>query len=202
MEVPSLGKHRYFCTLVDDKTGFLWYHPCLVKLDFTPWFIKMDYLFLNHYQSHVKILGSDHSGEYVNTALEEYCTRNGIAMELTVPHTPEQNGVAERANRKILDKGCTIMKDANAPDFLWADAFAMVIYAINRTAGGCSSSMTPFEAFFGEKPDISHMWVWYSDVFIHQPKSLGAGKLGEWGHQVKFLGYPDNSAGYRTYDPL
>ncbi len=118
-----------------------------------------------------------------------------------MPHTPKQNGIAKHANEKILDKGHTIMKDTNAPDFLWADAFATAVYVINRTAGSCSSSMTPFEAFFGDKPDVSHMWVWYSDVFIHQPKGLGAGKLGEWGHQVKFLGYPDNSAGYRTYDP-
>ena len=48
-----------------------------------------------------------------------------------VPHTPEQNGVAERANRKILEKGHTIIKDSNALNFLWVDAFAMVVYAIN-----------------------------------------------------------------------
>ena len=93
------------------------------------------------------------------------------------------------------------MKDMNAPDFLWADAFATVVYAINRTARSWSGSVTPFEAFFGEKPDVSHMQVWYADVFIHQPKGLGAGKLGECGHQVKFLGYPESSVGYKTYDP-
>ncbi len=93
------------------------------------------------------------------------------------------------------------MKDMNAPDFLWADAFATVVYAINRTARSWSGSVTPFEAFFGEKPDVSHMQVWYADVFIHQPKGLGAGKLGECSHQRKFLGYPESSTGYKTYDP-
>ena len=44
------------------------------------------------------------------------------------------------------------------------------------------------------------MRVWFSDVFIHQAKDLGAWKLG-CGHLVKFLGYPENSAGYKTYDP-
>ena|SRR5258708_24435337 len=92
------------------------------------------------------------------------------------------------------------MKDANAPNFLWADTLATVVYAINRTAGSWSGSVTPFEAFFGEKPDVSHMWVWYADIFIHQPKGLGGGKLGECSHRVKFLGYPENSAGYKTYD--
>ncbi len=156
---------------------------------------------MNHYQSHIKILRSDQGGEYVNTALEDYCAKFGITMEFTVPHTPEQNGITEHANQKILDKGRTIMKDSSAPDFLWADAFATAVYAINRMAGSHSDSMTPFKAFFGEKPNISHMHVWYSNMFIHQPKSLGAVKLGEHGHQVKFLRYLDNSTGYRTYDP-
>ena len=91
----------------------------------------MDSFFVNHYQSHTKILRSDQGREYVNTALEDYCARNGIAMEFMVPHTPEQNGIAECMNRRILDKGCTIMKDAGAPDFLWANAFATAVYAIN-----------------------------------------------------------------------
>ena len=118
-------------------------------------------------------------GEYVNNVLRNYCSENGIAVELTVPHTPEQNGVAERGNRKILDKGRTIMKDMNAPDFLWAEAFATAAYAINRTASPSLGKMTPFKAFFDRKPDISHMRVWYSDAYAHQPKDLGAKKLGE-----------------------
>ena len=56
MEVPSLGKWRYFCILVDNKTSYLWFYLCFAKSDFTPWFIKMDSFFLNHYQSHTKIL--------------------------------------------------------------------------------------------------------------------------------------------------
>ena len=61
---------------------------------------------------------------YSGAMLAEAIADNGIKLEFTVPHTPEQNGVAERTNCKILDKGRTIMRDAGAPDFLWADAFA------------------------------------------------------------------------------
>ncbi len=114
---------------------------------------------------------------------------------------PKQNGVAERTNWKILDKGRTIMKDAGAPDFLWADAFATVIYAMNQTISTWAGNRTPHEAFFGTKPDVSHMRVWYSNVFVHQPKELGAWKLGERGHPAKFLGYPEALSRYRTYDP-
>ena len=105
---------------------------------------------------------------------------------------PEQNGVAERANWSILDKGHTLLKDASAPDFLWADAFATAVYAINHTVSLSAGKVTPFEAFFHQKPD----------VYIHQLKDLGSRKLGEWGCHVKFIGYPHDSSGYRTYDPI
>ncbi len=97
------------------------------------WFVKLDKLFANQYGTNTKVLWSNRGGEYVNTSLERYCAENRIKLEFTVPHMPEQNGVTERTNWKILDKGRTIMKDTGAPDFLWADAFATVVYAMNRT---------------------------------------------------------------------
>ena len=72
-----------------------------------------------------------------------------------------------------------IMKDARAPDFLWAKAFTTAVYAINRTISVNSGGVTPFKAFSGWKLDIGHMRVWYLDVFTHQPKELGSRKLGE-----------------------
>ena len=134
----------------------------------------------------------------MNNTLESFCANNGIILECSVAHTPEQNGVAERANRKVEDKLCTLMKDAAAPDFLWADAGAIATYAINRTISVSSGGVTPFEAFFGMRPLIDHMHIWYCNVFIHRDKALGAKKLGERGKLVKFLGYPENVSGYRT----
>ena len=98
METTSLGKRQYFCILVDDKTGYTWFHPCTLKSEFTNWFIKLDKLFVNQYGTHAKVLWSDLGGEYVNTLLERYCTESGIKLKFTVPHMLEQNGVAERTN--------------------------------------------------------------------------------------------------------
>ena len=56
MEVVSLGKRCYFCILVDDMTGYMWFHPCMLKSDFTKWFIKLDWLFMNQYGMHTKVL--------------------------------------------------------------------------------------------------------------------------------------------------
>ena len=167
MDVASLGGSHYFCILVDDQSGYIWYHAIAKKSDFSMWFIKMDKLFINQYQTHVKILRSDGGGEYVNSFLESYCADNGIIMERTVAHTPEQNGVAEQANRKIEDKLWMLIKDANAPLSLWADAGAVATYAINRTVSASSQGVTPYEAFHGIRPSINHMRVWYCDAYIH-----------------------------------
>ncbi len=56
METLSLGKRHYFCILVDDKTGYCWFHTCSLKSDFTPWFTQLNKLFHNHYGTHTKIL--------------------------------------------------------------------------------------------------------------------------------------------------
>ena len=140
MEVQLLGKKHYFCILVNDRSQFLWFQPCT-------WFIKLDMMFANHYGTHIKILCTDQGGEYVNSILETYCMQNGIVIELTVLHTPEQNGVAERANWRILDKGHTLLKDSGAPNYLWANAFTTAIYAINQTVSssiGTPHHMRPF----------------------------------------------------------
>ena len=96
-------------------------------------------------------------GEYVNHHLESFCADNGIILEHSVAHTPEQNGVAERANQKIEDKLRTLIKDAGAPDFLWADAGAVATYAINRTISALSGGITLYETFYGICPTVDHM---------------------------------------------
>src|SRR5260221_13940779 len=91
MEMTSLGKRGYFCTLVDDKSGYTWFYPCVLKSNFTEWFMKLNRLFVNHYVTHAKILHPDSGGVYVNASLDKYCSEHGIELKFTVPHTPKQN---------------------------------------------------------------------------------------------------------------
>src|SRR5258708_40190830 len=63
MEMMSLGKSCYFCTLVDDKSGYTWFYLCALKSDFTEWFIKLNSLFISQYETHTKNLNSNHGAE-------------------------------------------------------------------------------------------------------------------------------------------
>lgn len=51
----------------------------------------------------IKIIRSDNGGEYCSNKFKEYFNQEGIVRQLTVPHTPEQNGVAERANQTLCE---------------------------------------------------------------------------------------------------
>src|SRR5260370_31036756 len=178
-EHPSLRGNRYFATLIDDMSGMIWVRPLKLKADFVNWFIKMDAIFFNQYGTHVSTLHTDNGGEYINQRLKEYCDQHGILLELTVPHTPQQNGVAERANCTLTECMHAMMKDANCPMGLWAEAVCTTAYCLNQTATSANGGVTPIQAFEGITLDISHMRVFYSDAYIHCPKSEGAKKLGD-----------------------
>jgi len=187
--------------LIDDMSGMIWVCPLKHKANFVDWFFKMDAIFLNQYKRHVSTLWTDNGGEYVNQWLQDYCSQHGILLELTVPHTPQQNGVAEQANWTLTEHMHAMMKDTDCPMMLLGEAICTAAYCLNQTPTSTNGGITPFQAFKGSIPDISHMKVFYSDVYIHHPKSDGAKKLGDHAHLVKFIGYPDGVNGYKFYDP-
>ena len=67
-------------------------------------------------------------GEYTSKEFDEYCRQEGIRRQLTVPYTPEQNGVAERKNRSIVGVARAMLHDQSLPFFLWAKACSTVVY--------------------------------------------------------------------------
>ncbi|KAH9325285.1 hypothetical protein KI387_005463, partial [Taxus chinensis] len=51
----------------------------------------------------LKCLRSDNGGEYYSNEFNDYCSKNGIRRQKTVPGTPQQNGVSKRMNRTIME---------------------------------------------------------------------------------------------------
>eukprot|EP00794_Sanderia_malayensis_P011867 gene11867-biopygen9507 len=70
----------------------------------------------------VKKLRADNGGEYKSDDFEKYCKERGILREDTIPYTPQQNGVAERMNRTIMETVRSIMHHAKLPMMFWAEA--------------------------------------------------------------------------------
>ena len=77
------------------------------------------------------INGSDNAGEYTSKEFVSFCRDVGIKRELTTPYNPQQNGVAERKNRTIMEVVKTMIHDQDLPMCLWAEAAMAAIYVHN-----------------------------------------------------------------------
>ena len=81
----------------------------------------------------VKLLRTDNGGEFCSHAFNDYCRKEGIFRHHTIPHTPQQNGVAERMNRTIISKARCMLSNARMSKRFWAEAAATACYLINRS---------------------------------------------------------------------
>ncbi|GAU35304.1 hypothetical protein TSUD_389290 [Trifolium subterraneum] len=120
--------------------------------------------------------------------------------QLTVPRSPQQNGVAERKNRTILEMARSMLKSKRLPKELWAEAVACAVYLSNRSPTRSVLGKTPQEAWSGRKLGISHLRVFGSIAHAHVPYEKRS-KLDDKSEKYIFIGYDGNSKGYKLYNP-
>jgi len=115
MPVQSPKGSRYILTFIDDASRYSYVYFLEKKNETFDTFVKFKTRVERETGKQLKTLRSDGGGEYVNREMEKYLTKNGIRHETTAAHTPEQNGVAERYNRTLLETIRSIMHAANIP---------------------------------------------------------------------------------------
>ena len=147
----------------------------------------------------LKALRTDNGGEYMSTEFQTYLKKEGVRHELTVPKTPEQNGVAERMNRTLAEGVRAMLADARLPHRFWAEALSTTVYLRKRSPAMAVKGMTPFEAWTGEKPNVGHLRVFGCAAYAHIAKD-DRKKLDVKSRKCIFLGYGTETKGYRLYD--
>ena len=85
-------------------------------------------------------------------------------------YTPEQNGVAERKNRTIVEATCAMLCDQGLPKFLWGEVVNTVVYVQNRCQHSSLDSKNPEEVFSRKKRNVSHFRFFGCPVYFHVPK--------------------------------
>ena len=113
---------------------------------------------------------------------------NGIIHQKTTPWTPEQNRVSERLNLTIIDRVQTILIESELPLSLWAKAVEYAVYTKNRSPTAVLKDKTPYEAFWGDKPDISHLHVFSSQCYMHNDSPTQR-KFDACAFPAIFIGY-------------
>ncbi|MCO5557929.1 hypothetical protein L7F22_011502 [Adiantum nelumboides] len=148
----------------------------------------------------IKSIRSDRGGEFLSENFARWCKSEGIRRQLTTPYTPSQNGVVERKNRTIMEMARAMLAHASLPRSYWAEACNTAVYIQNRFPTRALQDMTPFQAYYGRKPTVSHFRVFGCSAFVHIPKEKRQ-KLDFKSRKLLFLGYSAESDAYRLYDP-
>ena len=81
---------------------------------------------------------------------QQLCRDEGIERHFTVSHTPQQNGVAERLNRSLLEKIRCLLSQSGLEKIFWAEALTYASHLINRMSSSTIEGKTPMEKWSGE----------------------------------------------------
>lgn len=152
----------------------------------------------------LKSLRTDGGGEYTSAAWGQYAMEKGINHELTAPYSPQQNGMAERLNRTLLEKMRCLLIWSKLPKSYWGVALLHANWLRNRLPTSALKGGVPIEAWTGRKHNLkmNHTFgclVQYLKVGADKdPKSAKFASRTSFGI---FLGMPVGQSGFLVFDP-
>ncbi len=130
----------------------------------------------------------DGGGEYSSNEFNEYLNEHGIQKKYSCSYSPQQNGVAERKNKHIVEIARAMLNENNLPNYFWVEVVTTIVYIMNRTPTTTIHGMTPKEKFIGKKLDISHLKVFGCITYVHVPNEKRS-KLDPKAEKCIFIGY-------------
>ncbi|KAJ0490671.1 putative RNA-directed DNA polymerase [Helianthus annuus] len=199
--IPSTDGYLYYVVFVDDFSRFTWLYPLKFKSDFYNILVTFLNFVHNQFECNVKIFQSDGGTEFTNNRVQSLFQQHGIFHRLSCPHTPQQNGRAERKHRHITEMGLAMMFNSHCPAQFWLDAFTSATYIINRLPTPILQNKSPFEMLFHRPPSYSNFRVFGCRVFPFL-RDYTKHKLLPRSEPCIFIGYSPKYKGYRCLDPI
>ncbi|GJW04587.1 putative ribonuclease H-like domain-containing protein [Tanacetum coccineum] len=197
--VRSINHASYCLVITDDCSRFCWVF-FLAKKDETSNILKTFIRQIeNQLNQKVKIIRSDNGTEFKNRVMLEFCGEKGIKQEFSNARTPQQNGVAERMNRTLIEAARTMLADSHLPTTFWAEAVNTACYTFNRVRVTKPQNKTPYELLFGHKPILSYIRPFGCHVTILNTLSP-LGKFDGKSDEGFLVGYSVNSKAFRVYN--
>jgi transposase InsO family protein len=197
---PSMGGFLYYVLFVDDCTRMVIAYPIAKKSDVLDRFLTFKAWAEAKTGKRLRAFRTDGGGEYFSHAFSEHLRTSGVARQKTPPYTPEHNGVAERANRTLMEAVRALLIHARLHKRFWALALHTAVYLRNRSPTSAVEGMTPFEAFTGQRPSLDHLHVFGCLAYVHVP-DVKRGKLDPKSRPCTFVGYSTESKAYLFWDP-
>lgn len=123
--------HTDFMLFIDAYSKMMWVTFLKEKFEAFSKFKAFKALVENETGKKLKCLRSDRGGEFTSNEFVKYCDEQGIKRQVSVPRTPQKNGVAERMNKTIVDAARTMILQGNMSKMFWREAVSIVVYTLN-----------------------------------------------------------------------
>ena len=187
---------RYILTVIDDFSKKRFTKICKDKSEYSQSFIDIAMVIENHCGRPIEIIRSDN--EFRTNALKEWCRVKGAVQQFSVPYSPSQNGVAERAIGEEFALVRTLLNQAGLPLEFWEDARVFTDFILDcRLTNGTGLQQTPYEIWYNKKPYLEFMKPFGGKCYVKLP--LIANKsLGNRAIEGVYLGPSVDQKGYRV----
>ncbi|GKA08034.1 putative ribonuclease H-like domain-containing protein [Tanacetum coccineum] len=197
--VRSINHKTYCLVITDDFSRFSWVFFLRTK-DETSGILK-DFIrqIENQLNQKVKTIRCDNGTEFKNKDTIELCGSKGIKREYSNARTPQQNRVAERKNRTLIEAARTMLADSFLPNTFWAEAVSTACYVLNRVLVTKPQNKTPYELIIGKIPIISYIRSFGCHVTILNTIDH-LGKFEEKYDEGFLVRYSLNSKAFRVYN--
>ncbi|GJS81147.1 retrovirus-related pol polyprotein from transposon TNT 1-94 [Tanacetum coccineum] len=130
MRVPSINGKKY---ILDDYSRYTWVYFLRTKDEALDMIIN----FINQVQQNLKAqilkIRTDNGTEFKNEKLQSFYAKLGIVHNTSIARTPQQNGLVECRNRRLVNAARTMLIFLKTPEFLWAEAIATACFTHNRS---------------------------------------------------------------------
>ena len=143
----------------------------------------------------VKCLRTNNGLEFCNKEFEQCCQKWGIRRHKTIRFTPQQNGLAERMNRTLIDKTRCLLINSKFSRSFWAEVVSTTSYLVNKSPSAAIGFKTPQELWSGKAESYEHLRVFGCPSYVY----VRQGKLDARAVKGVFVGYPDGVKGYKVW---
>lgn len=198
MNVLTLAGAKYFVTFIDNKSRYIEV-TMKKRLDIMTAFKAYKRHIEKETGYQIKKIRIDNGRKYLSKEFNEFLEEEGIKRQLSIEYCPQQNRVAERANRTLMEMARCMLLQSGVPESLWVEAINAA-YIHNRCPTKSLENSTPMEVWSNEKPYVGFMRIFGSKV-VALEKKPSRGKFKPKGEKYTLVGYSQESKAYRLWKP-
>ncbi|GJX89419.1 putative ribonuclease H-like domain-containing protein [Tanacetum coccineum] len=197
--VKSRMKKMYCLVVTDDYSRFKWIFFLATK-DETSGIHKSFITRIENLVDHkVKVIRCDNGTEFKNKEMNQFCEIKGILRQFSVARTPQQNGVAKRRNRTLIEAVRTMLANSKFLTTFWAEAINTTCYVQNRVLVVKPHNKIPYKLFHGRTPTLSFMRPFGCPATILNTIDH-LGKFDDKADEGFFVRYSLNSKAFRVFN--